>query len=267
MDSTFQHNDLITLVLGTSSMLLMLAAIIFFAFLFQRKLNKKQQAYREIEKLLGKQELKTAYSLIEGQDQERKRIAGEIHDNIGNLMATLKIFSDLVLQKAQDPEVKRLNMKINDITETVTAEIRKIAHSLDTGVIQNFGFNPAIDQLREAIQSSGKIEFFTQIDIDNKLSKNISLHLYRIIQELITNTLKHGQATKIRLEITQLENEISAIYEDDGVGFDANATSKHGIGLPNIQSRVNHMQGELTIHSGERGSTFIIEIPNFPSDE
>ena len=235
--------------------------------MFQRKLNKKQQAYREIETLLEKQELKSAYSLIEGQDQERKRIAAEIHDNVGNLMATLKIFSDLVLQKEQDPELKRLNMKINDITKTATIEIRKISHSLDTGIIQNFGFKPAIGQLQEAIQSSGKIEFYTQVDIENKLSKNVSLHLYRIIQELLTNTLKHGKATKARLEITQLENEISTIYEDNGIGLDVNATSKMGIGLQNIQSRINHMQGELTIHSSERGSTFIIEIPNFSSNE
>ncbi|SFB50566.1 sensor histidine kinase [Algoriphagus aquimarinus] len=267
MDSMLPQDDLVTLVLGTSSMLLMLASIIFFAFLFQRKLIKKQRAFREIEKLLEKQELKSAYALIEGQDQERKRIAAEIHDNVGNLMATLKIFSDLVLQKELDPEVKRLNLKINDITETVTTEIRKISHSLDAGTIQNFGFKPAIAQLREAIESSGKIELFTQIDIDGRFANTTSLHLYRIIQELITNTLKHGKASKSRLEITQLENEISIIYEDNGIGFDSNATSKSGIGLQNIKSRINYLQGELTIHSSEKGSTFIIEIPYFPHNE
>lgn len=267
MDSIFQQNELITLVLGTSSMLLMFAAIIFLAFLFQRKLNKKQQAFREIEKLLENQELKSAYLLIEGQDQERKRIAAEIHDNVGNLLATLKIFSDLVLLKEQDSELKRLNSKINEITETVTIEIRKISHSLDTGTIQNFGLKPAIDQLRDAIQSSGKINFTTQIDQDISLSKNTAMHLYRIIQELITNTLKHSKATKARLEITQVENEISAIYEDNGIGFDINSSTSFGIGLQNIQSRINHLQGEFTIHSTDKGSTFILEIPNYPSNE
>lgn len=267
MGSMFQQNELITLVLGTSSMLLMFAAIIFLAFLFQRKLNKKQQEFREIEKLLEKQELKSAYLLIEGQDQERRRIAAEIHDNVGNLLATLKIFSDLVLLKEQDPELKRLNRKINEITETVTVEIRKISHSLDTGTIQNFGLKPAIDQLSEALQSSGKLEFFTQIDSEISLSKNTAMHLYRIIQELITNTLKHSKATKARLEITQVENEISAIFEDNGIGFDVSSTANSGIGLQNIQSRINHLQGELTIHSTDKGSTFIMEIPNYSPNE
>lgn len=261
MASMFQQNELVTLVLGTSSMLLMFAAIIFLAFLFQRKLNKKQNEFREIEKLLEKQELKSAYLLIEGQDQERKRIAAEIHDNVGNLLATLKIFSDLVLLKEQDEDLKRLNLKINEITDTVTKEIRKISHSLDTGTLQNFGFKPAIEQLQEALQSSGKLELITQIDSLIALPKDSAIHLYRIIQELITNTLKHSKASKARLEITQVDNDLSAIYEDNGIGFDPVFQQKSGIGLQNIQSRINKMQGELTIHSSEKGSTFIMEIP------
>lgn len=261
MDSPFQQSDLITLVLGTSSMLLMLFAIIFLAFLFQRKLIKKQSDFREIEKLLEKQELKSAYLLIEGQDQERKKIASEIHDNIGNLLATLKIFSDLSLQKEQNQELKKLNLKINQIAETVSNEIRKISHSLDTGTVQNFGFKAAIEQLQEAIQTSGKLDLSLHVEMENQLSRETSINLYRIIQEMITNTLKHSKATKARLEITELNSEIIAIYEDNGIGFEPVDSQKSGIGLQNIKSRIDHLEGELKINSTKSGSTFIIEIP------
>lgn len=86
-------NDVMTLVLGTASMLIMLMAIILFVFLFQKKLMKKERAYREIEKLLQKQELLSAYALIQGQEKERKRVAADVHDNLSNLLATLKMLS------------------------------------------------------------------------------------------------------------------------------------------------------------------------------
>jgi signal transduction histidine kinase len=255
-------NDIVTLVLGTSAMLIMVIAIIGFAFVFQRKLITKERAYRDIEKLLQMQEIKSAYSLIEGQERERKRIAADIHDNVGNLLATLKIFSDLVLNQEHSPEVKRLNLKIGAIADAVTTEIRKISHSLDSGVVQDFGLKAAIDQLVEAIQNSGKIEMTVHYDVSRSLSGEWSINIYRIIQELVTNTLKHAHATKARIEISQVNGEISIIFEDNGVGFDTEATKKHGLGLKNITSRVSHLQGEIKIQSSSLGSAFIIELPN-----
>jgi signal transduction histidine kinase len=226
MGSETELRDLVTLVLGTSTMLIMVIAIISIGLLVQRKLIKKERAYRDIEKLLQKQELKSAYALIEGQEQERKRIASDIHDNVGNLMATLKIYSDLVVAKEQDVELQRLNRKINDITESVTQEIRKISHALDSGIVHNFGLKVALDQLTEAVQNSGKIQVISLFDIPNPINSDTSLNIYRVIQELVTNTLKHAQATKLRIEVSQLTEEISIIFEDNGIGF---VVAKHPI--------------------------------------
>jgi len=81
------------------------------------------------------------------------------------------------------------------------------------------------------------------------------------VQELFTNTLKHAQATQIRFEITQLNDEITIIFEDNGVGFDVEAAAHKSMGLQNIRSRVSRLQGDLKIQSSPNGSTFIIEIP------
>ena len=252
-------NETFTLITGTLFMVIMTFVVVVFAYLIQKKLIRKERAYREIELLLQKQELKSAYSLIDVQEQERKRIASEVHDNIGSLLATLKIYSDLVIEREQDSEIKHLNRKINGIIETVIEEIRKIAHSLDSDALRNFGLPAALKQLCEAISNSGKLEVKSFIDLHYPMEGEISLHLYRIIQELFTNTLKHAQAMKIRFEITQVNGDISIIHQDDGHGFDPQAPA--GMGLTNIRSRIQRFNGEMKVQSSTSGTTFIIEIP------
>ena len=253
-------SELTYLILGTASMLLMMLAIIGFVVVFQRKLAKKAKAYLEIEKLMQNQELQSAYFVIEGQEQERKRIAAELHDNIGGMLATLKIYSDLTLNKDQESEVSRLNEKINNISGKLGDEVRKLSHELDLRTLSGFGLTVAIQHLCEAISDMGKIVVTSVIDISKPMDDERSLNLYRIVQELFTNTLKHASsATHARIEITQIENELTLIFEDDGQGFDLNST-KEGMGIQNIRSRVNRMEGKLTIDSSAKGTTYIIEL-------
>ncbi len=253
--------ELTYLVLGSLSMILMMLAIIFFVFIFQRKLTARKKAYAEIEKLMQKQELQSAYILIAGQEQERKRIAGELHDNIGGLLATLKIYSDLTLQQTEIDEIQRLNGKINSISENLSLEVRKLSHELDLRTLSGFGLRVAIKQLCEAITGSGKLEIVHLIDIQCPVHEDISLNLYRIIQELVTNTLKHAFATKARIEISLIDDDITLIYEDNGKGFDI-TTEVAGMGLKNIYSRVNAINGKLTMDANARGTTCIIEVIN-----
>jgi hypothetical protein len=262
MASEVSVNDLVTLVLGTASMLLMVVAIIGFAFFFQRKLINKERAYRDIEKLLQKQELQSAYSLIQGQDDERKRIASEVHDNLGSMLATAKIYSGLTLKEQSTDEVNRLNRELNELILKLTVEVRKISHSLYANTLKNFGLAAAIEQLCQAISNSSKINVVSIIDVNQTPGGEPMLHIYRIVQELFTNTLKHAQATAVRFEITQINGgEITIIYEDDGIGFDVQAAHTSSMGLQNIRSRVQRLHGEIKIDSSSRGSTFIIEIP------
>lgn len=247
------------LVLGTLSMLLMMFSIIAFALMFQRKLARKAREYREIEMLMQQQELRSAYFVIQGQEQERKRIAAELHDNLGSLLATLKIYSDLAAGKTEISEVRRLNDKISRISSTLGDEVRKLSHELDLKTLSGFGLGVAVKHLCEAITDSGKIRISSFIDISKPIDEEVSLHIYRIIQELFTNTLKHASASHVRIEITQMGQAISVIYEDDGQGFDVN-TFKTGMGIQNIRSRVSRIEGELTIDSSSKGSTFILEL-------
>jgi hypothetical protein len=255
-------NDLVALVLGTSAMLIMLMAIIVLALVFQRKLIRKERLYRDIEKLLQKQELTSAYAVIEGQEEERKRIAADIHDNIGSLLASLKIYSDLVLRHDNAHEHARLNQRINELAETLAVEVRKIAHSLDTNTITNFGLKPAIEQLCEAVRNSDTMTVECFVTLDSPIAPPTALHIYRILQELFTNTLRHARATALRSEVTQTADYVSIIHEDNGLGFDVAAVQSTSMGLKNIRSRIGQLNGELRIESSPGGgSTFLIEIP------
>jgi signal transduction histidine kinase len=249
------------LIIGTSAMTLMMLSIISFALAFQRKLARKAKEYREIEKLMQKQELQSAYFVIEGQEQERKRIAAELHDNIGGLLATLKIYSDLSIAKPGEEDAVRLNHKMNELSVTLGEEVRKLSHELDLRTLSGFGLKVAVEHLCEALTNSGKILVTPVIDIHRPVLESQSLHLYRIIQELITNTLKHAQAARIRIELTQIDEDITLIYEDNGQGFDLRAIKK-GMGMQNIGTRVNQMNGKLTFDSSSNGTTCIIEIIN-----
>lgn len=260
MVGEIEITDVSYLILGTSSMLFMVLAIIGFAFIFQRKLAKKAKAFQEIERLMQNQELQSAYSVIEGQEQERKRIAAELHDNIGGLLATLKIYSDLVLDKQPGPDVNRLNKEINQVSDKLGEEVRKLSYELDLRTLSAFGLKTAVSQLCEAINESGKISVDSVVDITRPINDEmISLNIYRVIQEMFTNTLKHTSASKVRVEITQIENELTVIFEDNGQGFDVHAV-KPGMGLKNIRSRVNRIQGALTVDSSFKGTTYIIEL-------
>lgn len=249
-------------IIGTAAMILMMLAIIGFALAFQRKLARKAREYRDIEKLVEQQELRSAYLLIEGQEQERKRIAAELHDNIGGLLATLKIYSDLSMKNKEVSELKRLNQKINEVSTTLSEEVRQLSHELDLRTLAGFGLKVAIEHLGEAVTASGKINVTTVIDLSDPIVETASLQLYRIIQELVTNSLKHSGASQVRIELTQIERELTLIYEDNGSGFDV-LTEKKGMGMDTIATRARQLNGQLTFDSSANGTTCILEISNY----
>ena len=249
------------LIAGTVGMLLMAFAIILFIFLYQRKLIKKNLENQKIQDLLQQQEIKTAYALLEGQDKERKRIASELHDNLGSILTSLNMFSDALLSKKDPGQIKSIANKISETSQLANQEVRKISHSLDSGLLTHFGLKTAISQLMEAIESSKKIRVELELQIEEHIDNDTSLEIYRMIQEMANNTLKHANCTKIRLDISHISNEMNIIFHDNGAGFDT-AQVNHGMGLTNIGKRVSKLNGGLSIESSPgKGSTFIIELP------
>lgn len=254
-------SDFYAIFIGTVVMFMMVSALFGFAFLYQRKLVKRQSEISEVKTLLQSEELKSAYALLEGQDAERERISHDLHDRMGGQLSTIKIYLDLLEETSLSAKQTELLEKLQASTSFAIDEIRAIAHDLNSSVLKFYGFQKAIEQLCKAINESKNVQIQSHMSIlmepDGKLSRDV----YHVVQELITNTLKHANASEIRLEINSDDEEINLIYEENGIGFDVNQLTD-GLGLQSMRLRIERYSGTLTVDSKIGvGSTFIIEIP------
>lgn len=254
--------------LGSVIGLLLILSVV----LVQNRNKTKRLAEKEIElkdsqinELMQEQELLSMDAMMKGQDEERQRIARDLHDRLGSILSTVKLhFSTM------EDEIRKLQEKQHSSYLTATQmldeavdEVRKISHDLHSGAISKFGLKTALHQLIQAIEGANtlKIHFY-----DNAIAPEIlapfEVELYRIIQELLSNTLKHAKANEVNIQLMKSEGFITFSYDDNGVGMDVKNLVGRGIGLESIEKRVQKIKGRSTLDSTPgHGFTFIIEIP------
>lgn len=221
---------------------------------------------KELEGLLAGQEVQVVEALMEGQEHERKRLSQELHDTIGSMLATLKLqFESLteLFEVKNDKQESKIEFT-NDLLDRTCIEVRRISHNLSSGMVSKVGIVEAIRQISRNINSSGKlsVEFVTEVE-DVDLKGDGAVHLFRVVQELLSNAIKHSKATKLSIQINAFENEMTLIIEDNGVGFDYEKAKREarGLGLGNLEARVQQLNGQLNIDSAiGRGTTAIIEL-------
>jgi len=216
--------------------------------------------------LLKEQELTTINAMVEGQEKERKRVAEDLHDNLGSVLATLKLhFENLKINQ----ETKKINQeKLFNKTETLIDEaylkVRSIAHAKNAGVIANQGLLVAIQMMAEKISSADKIQIeVIDYGLDKRLENTLEITVFRIIQELITNIIKHANASEATINISVYDSNLNIIIEDNGKGFDVKTLNlKDGMGISSIKTRVEHLGGTFKIDSTiGKGSSILIDIP------
>lgn len=224
-------------------------------------INNKQKEISEQKNkaLLKDQELKLIKAQIEGQDKERLRIAQELHDSVGGNLAAIKLqLSNSNFGK--ESEIKNINHQINETYN----QVRNLSHNM---LPKKFNQSKFCDVLEEYLNKLAEVSQLTPSFVAyprkkiNNLNENIQVEVYTIVQELITNTIKHAKANKIELQLNLIENSLNIIFEDNGIGFNIK-NNKEGIGFINIKNRINNLKGSLHIDSTiNRGSIFNIEIP------
>ncbi len=227
--------------------------------------NEKIQS-QKIEDLLKKQELKSINDMLFAQERERKRIAQDLHDRLGSMLSMVKVHFKSVednIENLVKDNVKQYETA-NNLLDEACEEVRKIAHNMSSGVLAKFGLVPALKELINSLSESSKIDIeFIDYGLDNRLGNDIEINIYRIIQELFSNVLKHSKATDVSLQILKKKNRLSVIFEDNGIGFNPNElVDTDGIGLMNIKSRITKFEGQIEIDSGKgNGATITILIP------
>ncbi|WP_298138851.1 sensor histidine kinase [Flavobacterium sp.] len=262
-----------TIVLNISIGILLIA--FFIGILIYKNLAKKKKIIEQeklleaqiLEKKLKEQELHEIDLMLETQERERQMIANELHDNLGSLLATLKLnFQNLKDKKISNKEVEnRLYEKTDDLIEEAYQEVRNISHLKNLGVVGTQGLVEAVKKMAEKMSVIEKIKInVIPFGMNDRLENQKEIMLFRIIQELGTNIIKHSEATEVNIYLTQHNHtDINIIIEDNGKGFDPKKIKYNdGIGLKSIEKKVEQMNGTFTIDSLiNKGTTIIIDLP------
>ena len=199
--------------------------------------------------------------MLIGQEVERERIAKELHDSLGGLLSTIKLRIDNIRNKETSPDRIQEFKKATGLLDTAVSEVRGISQNLQPGALSKLGLIPAINDLINRYDTDQGPEIvFQYFDIPLKIDQTVSLGIYRIIQEILTNAIRHSKADEVLVQLNLEGDDIIIHIEDDGVGFDPNIKYK-SMGLENIKSRVNYLKGTIEIDSRpQEGTSFLIHV-------
>ncbi|AUC85946.1 two-component sensor histidine kinase [Polaribacter sp. ALD11] len=247
-----QENQVIAIVLtGVLLLLLMGVALLLFFFFSRKKIVEKELEKKNLEINHQKEIIQ---AIIVTQEDERKRIAQDLHDDISSKLNVINLNANLLKDGELSPEEYSLvNDSILKATDKTLESARKIAHNLLPPILSEFGLKDAIEELADSFNNSRKVTIEYNLKYPKKyLVPEKELHLFRITQELINNSIRHGNAKNSTIHIITKNNTLLFNYTDDGIGFNANDLNrKKGLGMKNIESRVALLQGSFTINTAK----------------
>ncbi len=198
------------------------------------------------------QEKENLTAFIKGEDQERKRIGKELHDNIGSQLSYLKRF---VSDTFKDE-------KVTETIDTICNDVRNLSHEISPSDLTMVGFKDSVEDLAKTLSSQTSLKInFNSYQFPKTLDDSIVTPLYRVIQEAFNNIIKHANATQVDVQLMGLEDGFTISIEDDGNGFDV-LNTKNGLGIKNMQSRVHQIGGTFALDSiPNKGTSVLISIP------
>ena len=239
-------------------MLLALAITIFIYFRNRartlRQIAQKESIIhqQETERLVKEREIAELTASLESQEKERNRIARDLHDGLGSMMSGISAQIEyLKAQAGVSGNGHQHLVQLKDLVNDATSELRRTSYELMPAKLLRQGLEPAIRDLCLNLLVRNGIEITLEINMDmTTLDPDRQLSLYRIIQELLNNIVKHAKASNVLLQFTQVDDEVCLVVEDDGIGFDTVEKQQNGgLGLGSLQNRINLLNGFLDIAS------------------
>lgn len=262
-----KQQKLISIGLLTGLFFMVGLAFVFYYSIKKNKLislQKEEINQQKIKELEQQQLLLSMNAMLEGQEVERKRIAKDLHDGLGGLLSTIKLHFNTIDQEIDKLKEIHIYQKASAMLDDACTEVRKIAHNMMPGALTKFGLASAMKDICETVEKSKGIKVdFQVINMEERLPERIEIPVYRIFQELMNNILKHAEAQEIIVQLSQHDNKLHLIIEDDGRGFDdKQAYKKNGLGLQSIASRIQFLKGTFEIDSDpQMGTSIFIGIP------
>ncbi len=225
-------------------------AIIIAFLLNRRDLRRKNERQKEVNRVQNE-----IFNIVSStQDQERKRIAQDLHDGMGTLLSAAK------LKLSSLPANDQALVDASRILDDAIAEMRNISHNLMPATLSRIGLVGALQNFFGKM--NGPLQFnFIHDGFHHRIDEEKEIILYRVVLELVNNAVKHADARTVTIQLLKYPDSINLVVEDDGRGMSRERSDGDGIGLRNIASRISYLKGKFTMDSGSSGTTAIIDIP------
>jgi two-component system, NarL family, sensor histidine kinase DevS len=204
----------------------------------------------------------TVRRVIDAQEQERKRLALELHDETGQALTSI-LLGLKSIRAARDPEsAAQAEASLRELVVAALQDVRGLAVELRPASLDDFGLVPALERLASSLEERSGMRVALEATLDERLTPELETVLYRVVQEALTNVVKHADATSVSVVVGRRSDGVTVVVEDDGKGFDPGAVRPEALGLLGMRERLALLGGTLAIESAPRkGSTFIAFVP------
>jgi two-component system, NarL family, sensor kinase len=242
-----------------------LSVLVISFFLYQTYQQKRRLQQQRINELEKEKQLSASEAVLKGQDEERTRLAKDLHDGLGGLLSGVKFsLSNMKSNVVMDAESVLVFERSLDMLDHSISELRRVAHNMMPEVLVRYGLTEALKSYCDSLRESTVFKIdFQSIGMEVRLASNTEIFIYRIIQELLNNAAKHAKAGQVLVQLARQGGEVSVTVEDDGIGFDKTVIDQsEGAGWANIRSRVDYLKGKVDIRSAPgEGTSVHITIP------
>jgi len=227
-------------------------------FTYSQRQRLKNQ---EIQNLQKQREISSLEAFIQGEENERKRVAQDLHDGLNGDLSVLKYKVSSIDEEKDAAHVQELKIEAVELIDRACDQVRSISHNLAPSMLKSFSLKDAVREfVSETNASSGIKISFQYFGKQERLPMEMETVIYRMMQEMVNNIVKHSQATEALVQINLREGELVLEVEDNGKGYDTSQTHE-GLGINTIRSRVDYLDAELEIDSSELGTSYTVHIP------
>jgi signal transduction histidine kinase len=248
------------MILGMLGVFLLIALLIMLQIRNQNKLLHQQRKLTEAEISHQKDLLQ---AVITSQEAERQRIGSDLHDEVGSVLSSLRLLIEKHIQA--DRQEEGFSKQSKQLIDRVITNVRQISHNLSPRISGSYGFFDAVHELADTVNQSGTLQLklaFDESIAETPMRENAAMAVYRVLAELINNTIKHAKASAISIVVTAGNGKMDIMYSDDGIGMPPEKQPGRGMGMQNIESRLNMINASWqTPEKFTKGFSMQITVP------
>ena len=259
-----QKSTLNYLLTTSVVVLLIVGSLLYRNFRHRQQLARQREELQQqhIQQLEMDKQLIAVDAMLKGQEEERSRLAKDLHDGLGGLLSGVKYsLSNMKDNLIVTPDNMAVFERSLDMLDTSIKELRRVAHNMMPEMLTKFGLDEALKEYTNAVNATKLLAVkYQSLGMEDRIEKSTEIIIYRIVQELLNNVLKHAEASEAFIQLIRENRRLNIVVEDNGKGFDTGILNDNkGAGWTNIHSRVEYLKGQMDLHS-EPGKGTLVNI-------